>query len=73
MAKLLTSRTTKEHGLRIQSNQLKEWKARLSAGCYKALVQRIALENGYLTEDSTLYDVFRGDQFLDVISNWRPQ
>lgn len=73
MAKPLTSKTTKEYGLRIQSNQLKEWKARLSDGCYKALVQRIALENGYLSKDSTLYDVFRGDQFLDVIFNWRPQ
>jgi hypothetical protein len=62
---------TVEQGLAIQAQHLREWKARLSALCYKSLVAAIKIE----TESRILRtgaDVPRGNDLTDFVASWRP-
>ena len=57
-------------GLDIQHEQILEWSTKLNATCYIALCKEAAQQNMKLTEKSTGYNVWRGVDIDNFVSDW---
>lgn len=59
-----------ERGLKIQREQLLDWRRKLSAECYCDLTEWVAEQNAKLAPDAKLWDVVRGCSIENFILNW---
>lgn len=60
---------TMESALKIQGEQLAEWKTRLNRECYASLSKFLVLSNGVA---STPFEIPRGTDITDFLSSWKP-
>ena len=63
---------TLEEGLLVQQTQLSQWKRKLNSSCFKALQNECATHNLFLDDKSQGNNVFRGNDLLNFIQNWKP-
>jgi len=64
---------TVQDGLEVQIQDMKNWQVRLTDQCFSALQAEQARRNGRLSADANGYDVWRGCQLTEFITNWRPR
>ena len=62
---------TAKDGIRIQQQQLHEWRSKLAADCYLAVEAHCKLMNSALTSSDHGDRVFRGNDITAFIQNWR--
>ena len=63
---------TYQDGLKIQAQDLAEWKKKLSAECYDALRLHCQARNAHLLQADRRdgSKVFRGDNLTEFVLNW---
>ncbi len=60
---------SRDDGLKVQTDQLRQWRAVLNDTAYNALVQWVEEQNKKLPKDANGYDVTRGTDLNNFIGN----
>lgn len=60
-----------EMGFKYQNEELARWEKLLKPEYFERLKAHVEVENESLTPESTGYDVYRGNDFLNFILNIR--
>lgn len=66
-------RFTTSEGLQVQFAHLAAWKTKLNTVTYKAVAAECETQNRLLTDKSSGFDVFRGQDLTTFIENYRKQ